>query len=110
MSFKDLVDTALGIEIQTCGEVVTYEFLEDGGSVELNAVFDEDYQAVDVETNSIVSSNMPRFGIRMRDLAHTPSKGDVITTSDDRQFIVKEVQEDGQGGAYLFAHQKESVD
>lgn len=71
--------------------------------MEINAVFDRDYQAVDPDTERVISSNQPMIGVRLRDLPAKPCKGDHVVIGEE-EFKVIDSQEDGQGGASLFLH------
>jgi len=104
-SFKDKVHDLLGIAIPTFGEAVTYR-PKTGGSFQIQAVFDNEWQEVDPNSNVVVSSNAPRLGIRLRDFPSKPIQGDCLV-AEGKTYQVVDVQEDGQGGASLFLHKAE---
>jgi len=103
MSFKNKVQNLLGTVIPTLGEKVQYR-PKAGGSIIINAVFDNEYESVDPETEQLVSSNIPRIGIRLSDLSSPPEKGDKLVTEDGQTYKVTDPREDGQGGATLYLH------
>lgn len=101
-SFRDLYGGVLDIAIPCLGETVVYRPRR-GGVHTISAVFDEKAINIDPDTEEFVSSNDPKIGIKLSDLPHIPIEGDRVDIGQ-RQFEVKDVQEDGQGGAevYLF--------
>ena len=99
MSFKDLVGNLLEVAIPTFGEVVEYR-PQTGGRYSLRAVLDRSFAQLDPETQIPVSINQPRLGIKLSDIAGEPRQGDTVRVNQE-SFRVNEIQEDGQGGAYL---------
>lgn len=102
-SFKDLVDCVLETAIPICGELVCYRPSK-GGAFTIPAVFDEDFQSVDPDTEEIVSTNRPAIGIKLRNLPFIPSDKDQVEIGE-RVFKVTDVREDGQGGATIFMNE-----
>jgi hypothetical protein len=106
MSFKGLVGGMLDCIIPTFGETVKY-FHKNGGSVTISAVFDRRYEAIDPNSEAIVSSNAPQIGVKDADLLKKPLKGDrVVVKATNEEFIVQDTREDGQGHTKLFLYVK----
>lgn len=102
--FKDKVSNLLGTAINVFGESIEYR-PKNGGSFEIEGVLDQGFEQVDPDTETVVSTNLLKLGIRLKDLPVTPKQGDqVISLEDGKKFAVKDVQEDGQGGASLILH------
>jgi hypothetical protein len=99
-SFKDLYCGLLNVALPCLGESVCYRPRR-GGSHTINAVFDEKALSLDPDTEEIISSNDPRIGIKLSDLPFLPQEKDRVDIGKV-QFEVKEVREDGQGGADIF--------
>ena len=99
-SFKDLYGGLLDVALPTMGETVCYRSKR-GGVFTINAVFDENAIDIDPDTEEFVSSNNPRIGIKLSDLPVTPLENDRVDIGK-LKFKVKEVREDGQGGAEIF--------
>ena len=98
-SFKDKVDKLLGVAIPLFGEQVEYRF-KDGGCKKIRGVFDDDFELVDPDTETVISSNASRLGIRLRDLPRLPKQRDEILIGG-KLYEVRDSQEDGQGGTSL---------
>ena len=106
--FRSLVDDVLGACTDSFGEEVTfYPTEENGGGVyEMRAIFDNAYQAVDPETEEIISANQSALGINLNDFQR---EGCPVNKNDkfkvrDIFYRVIDVQEDGQGGATVLVH------
>lgn len=98
-SFKDKVDSMLGVLIPAFGQKVHYRPLT-GGSFEINAVFDREGLQIDPNNEALVASSNPAIGIRLRDLARPPVQGDVVMIGAEK-FKVETPIPDGQGGSTL---------
>ena len=81
------------------GEEVLYKPLK-GGSYNLQAVFDRNFQQVDPDTEVIIASNVPAIGVNLNDMYEKPEQGDEVEIEDEL-FRVSDSQEDGQGGSTL---------
>lgn len=103
--FRDRVDRILNKCTNTFGESVSY-YPQNGGSYQIRGIFDNDYEAVDPETEQVVSSNQPMLGVNLNDLNFEMKINDMIKIRN-LMFKVIEVREDGQGGASLFLHKCE---
>jgi hypothetical protein len=86
----------------TIGDTCEYR-PRSGARYFIRGVFDREYQAIDTQTNAVISGNLPRLGVRLSDLVNNPVKGDKIQIGDEL-FTVSDCQEDGQGGATLYLH------
>lgn len=102
MIFKDQVNGLLSVATSVFGESVEYWPLE-GGRYVITAIFDREYEAIDPDTQVVVSSSAPRIGINLNELNIKPDKGDKVLIQGEI-FTVYDSQEDGQGGATLFLH------
>ena len=102
MTWLETTDQVLGICEETFGEIVVYT-PQGQDSISLNGIYDDLYEAVDPNSNTIITSDQPILGIRNSDLGVTPHQGDAVTVRGEN-FTVKEVQTDGQGGSKLFLH------
>jgi hypothetical protein len=99
MSFKDKVGDLLTKAVNVFGEDVKYRS-KSGGSVKIRGVFDHTFEFVDPNTNTVVSSNAPRLGIKLADLPFKPLQGDTVQIGSTLYKVV-DALEDGQGGASL---------
>lgn len=102
MNFRKLVDNVLVHSMRTFGEKVTF-FPKVGGSYEIQGVFDNDFQTVDVQTEQLISANQPALGINLNDIKFKLAVGDEVKIRGV-MFRVQEKKEDGQGGAVLLLH------
>lgn len=90
-----LLDTV----IPCFGEDVCYR-PQAGGAFTIKAVFDDDHIFSDPDTEELISTNNPRIGVKLLDLAFHPLQGDRVDIGRE-SFDVTDVQEDGQGGAEI---------
>lgn len=102
VDFRDRVDKLLSKCTNTFGECVTY-YPQRGGSYQIRGIFDNEYEAVDPETEQLISSQQPVLGVNLNDLKFEMKVKDQIHIRNMR-FHVVEVKEDGQGGASLILH------
>lgn len=105
VDFRDRVDRLLDKCTKTFGEKIIY-YPKSGGSYPIEAIFDNDYENVDPETEQVVSSNQPVIGVNLNDLKFEMKKDDQARVRN-LMYRVVEVREDGQGGASLFLHKCE---
>lgn len=103
--FRESVNRVLQHCTKNFGEAVTY-FPRTGGSVQLQAIFDNDYESVDPETEQLVSSNQPVLGVNLNDVNFEMKINDTVQVRNLRYRVI-EVREDGQGGAQLLLHKTE---
>lgn len=108
MDFRNLVDNVLFHGMKTFGEKVKF-FPKCGGVYEVQAVFDNDFQVVDVQTEQLISANQPALGVNLNDLTVDIKKDDEVEVRGAR-FRIHEKREDGQGGAVFLLHALKVVD
>jgi hypothetical protein len=102
VSFQAKVGRFLTKAVNALGESVRY-FHQDGGNVRIMAVFDNNFEVVDPNTETVVSSNHPRIGVKLADLLELPKKNDRVEFGRDMYKVV-DCLEDGQGGASIWLH------
>lgn len=103
--FRDRVNSVLRHCTSNFGEQVTY-YPRDGGTKKIRAIFDNNYESVDPETEQVVSSNQPMIGVNLNDAKFEMRINDQVQVRNLRYKVI-EVREDGQGGASLFLHKVE---
>lgn len=74
-----------------------------GGVLKIRGVFDNEYQAIDPDTEKTISANQPALGINLNDIPREVLAGDEVKIRGV-SFRVIDKQEDGQGGAVLLLH------
>ena len=99
-SFKDLYCGLLDVATDCIGETVCYR-PKHGGVHTISAVFDDKAINTDPDTEEFISSREPHIGVKLSALPFTPREKDGVQIGRV-QFTVKEVVEDGQGGAEIF--------
>lgn len=112
MDFAAATQSVLGQVLKTFGEKTAVLYAPATGSPysttptgdPLTGVFDENYEAVDPNSQTVISSTMPVLLVRLSDLQAAPAKGDRVTVRGSRQFTVTKSQPDGRGGALLILH------
>lgn len=100
--FRKLVDKVLVAGTRTFGETVTF-YPKCGGVYKVQAVFDNDFQIIDPQTEQLVSANQPALGINLNDIKFDLKNGDEVEIRKAR-YKVQQKNEDGQGGATLLLH------
>jgi len=86
------------------GETGTFKYIPKVGvGFDVRGIFDNEYKAVDPDTQAIVSSLVPNLGVKLSDLPQSPQNGDMVFVQDQK-FRIIEVQKDVHGGARLFLH------
>lgn len=107
MSWEDKTETLLSKCMSTfgVGEDGCFDYFPKSGGVgfKVPGIFDKAYQAVDPNTQTVVSSLIPNLGIKLSDLPTAPVKGDQVVVEGVR-YKINEVQKDVHGGARLFLH------
>lgn len=106
-NFKNnLVKKLLGHATNVLGEFVEYCPVN-GSPIKIRAIFDNEWEQVDPDTERVVSSQSPILGIRLIDLKSPPKVQDLVTILDSGdKYKVIDIREDGQGGASLFLHRQ----
>ncbi len=106
MSWEDKTEKVLDICMNTFGVDTDGLFTyvpKSGTSFDIRGIFDNEYQAVDPNTQAVVSSLVPNIGIKLSDLPQSPVNGDMVIVKDQK-YRISEVQKDVHGGARLFLH------
>ena len=103
VDFRDRVNRVLKACTKNFGEKVLYYPPDRSGSFEITGIFDNDYQAIDPDTEQVISGNQPILGVNLFDLSFEIKTGGKIKL---RNILYKiyDVREDGQGGASLLMH------
>lgn len=102
MNWPEITDSVLEVCESVFGEPVVYT-PQGLDPINISGIYDDLYEAVDPNTNTIITSDQPVLGIRNAELGVTPRQGDQVNVRNT-DFTVKEVQTDGQGGSKLFLH------
>lgn len=103
VDFRDRVNRVLNSCTKTFGEDCSYYPPDRNGSFLIRGVFDNNYQAVDPDTEQVISANQPVLGVNLFDLDFEMKiKGKVKIRN--LTYIINEIREDGQGGAKLILH------
>jgi len=105
IDFRDRVDKIL----QSCTSVFGEDVLllpNKGGRYKIKGIFDNDYEAIDADTEQLISSNQPVLGINLHRIKIHPKAGDKVKIRNLTYSII-DVREDGQGGASLFLHKED---
>lgn len=76
-------------------DTVTYTY-KSGASHTIEAIFDEEWDSMDLETEARVITSEPRFHAYLKQFTEVPGEGDSCLIRG-RQFKVKEVHPDGTG-------------
>jgi hypothetical protein len=100
--FRDKVNRVLDKGMKTFGETVTF-YPKSGGIYEVEAVFDATYEAIDPDTEQLVSANQPTLVVNLNTIDFEMKQGDEVQVRDTR-YKVTDKREDGQGGALLILH------
>ena len=103
MDFRDRVNRVLKSCTNTFGEDVLYYPPDKNGSFKLRGIFDNDYQAIDPDTEQVISGNQPVLGVNLFDLDFEIKKDGLIKLRN-LTYKIYDVREDGQGGASLLMH------
>jgi hypothetical protein len=103
MTLWDTAKTLVSDAMQKVfAETVTYE--QPGqNSVQIQAIFTERYQLVEVNAEAAIQSTATVFDIQLDALSFRPKQGDTITRENDDAYEVTKVEPDGEGGAKLIA-------
>ena len=100
--FRKKVDRVLNHGMKTFGETVTF-YPKRGGVYKIEAVFDNSYEAIDPDTEQVISANQPTLGINLNDVKFEMERADQVQVRDTRYEVIDK-REDGQGGALLLLH------
>lgn len=102
IDFRDRVSRVLNLGKKNFGEVVTF-YPKAGGSFEITGIFDNEYQAVDPDTEQVISATQPTLGVNLFDFSTDPAVDDQVQIRNVRYKII-DPRPDGQGGATLILH------
>jgi len=104
---QDFRDLTCGLlETATCvfGEDVFYLPKSSNSKFPIRGIFDEVFEQVDADTETVIASTQPILGVKLADLPKNKVfKGDCFLIRKIR-YVVKDSQEDGQGGSSIFLH------
>jgi len=103
--FRDRVSKLLKTCTKTFGEDCLL-LPKRGGRYNIKGIFDNDYEAVDPDTEQVISSNQPVLGINLHEIPIEIRPGDQLKIRN-LTFNIYEIREDGQGGASLLMHKVE---
>lgn len=101
--WDQLVDDLLEVTIETFDKESVVFVPCQGSRFKVKAVFDKEFENLDVQTENVIASNQPALGIKLSDFPRPPTKKDVFIV-DNIEYSIEDVQEDGQGGATVFLH------
>lgn len=100
--FREHVDRILSTATDRFGEEVIF-FPKLGGRSKVRAIFENEHQTVDPDTEQVLSTNQPALGVNLNDFKKEIKQGDEFEVRGMR-FRVYDKREDGQGGATLLLH------
>lgn len=103
IDFRDRVSRILNHSKNNFGEKCTIYPKDSGGSFEIVGIFDNDYEAIDPDTEQVVSANQPILGVNLFDFEFEIKTGDELKIRN-LFYRINDVREDGQGGASLILH------
>lgn len=104
VDFRERVDKLLNVATRNFGEDVTL-LPKSGGRYIIKGIFDNEYEAIDPDTEQLISSQQPILGINLHGLKKDPNAGDQVKIRNLFYNII-EVREDGHGGATLYLHKE----
>jgi hypothetical protein len=102
MNFRNHVDRILDFSVDKFGEDVVF-YPKSGGVFNVRAIFDNEYQTLDPDTEQTLSVNQPALGVNLNDIKFKLSQGDKVKIRGV-MFKIADKREDGQGGATLLLH------
>lgn len=98
--FRKRVDDMLKVQTRVFGEQVVY-YPSSGGVFKINGIFDNAYQAVDPDTEEVISANQSVLGINLNDIKDNEISKDDKFKIRNMEYRVIDSQEDGQGGSMI---------
>lgn len=105
MDFAAATESVLGNVLDTFAEQIPVVYTPASGSpYSIRGVFDENYQTIDPNSMTMISTTHPVLLVRLSDLDSVPGKGDRVTVRTNRVFTVTKMEPDGRGGALLILH------
>lgn len=102
IDFRDRVSKVLNHAKREFGEdAILYP--KKGGSHDIRGIFDNEYQAVDPDTEQVISATQPVFGVNLFDFNFEIKEGDKLKIRN-LLYKIYDKRPDGQGGASLLLH------
>jgi len=108
VDFRKHTDRILSKSMDKFGETVKF-YPKSGGFFEVEAIFDNEASALDLDTEQVVSVNQPRLGVNLNDLEFDVRQGDKVVVRGV-EYKIQDKIEDGQGGATLELHKVRKSD
>jgi len=102
IDFRDRVNRVLNLSKKEFGEDCTL-YPEKGGTHKIRGIFDNEYEAIDPDTEQVISANQPVLGVNLFDFSFEIMVGDKIKIRN-LLYKIYDKREDGQGGASLILH------
>ncbi len=107
VDFRDRVDKILNAATRNFGEDVVW-MPTNGGRYVIKGIFDHEYEAIDPDTEQVISSQIPALGVNLHSLNGRVKEGDRFKIRN-LNYKAYEIREDGQGGATVFLHKEDHV-
>jgi DNA-binding beta-propeller fold protein YncE len=102
MEFKNKVQRVLGYVTKHLGEDAVYTSCNSAPRT-VRVVFDNDFEIIDPDTETVISSQAPVILVRLSDFGDKIRENERFNM-DGIDYKVWSVQEDGQGGARVTLH------
>lgn len=101
-----LADLVLDATQSAFAEDEPATYAHDGGSpATVSVIFDAAFQVAELADGAAFAGVVPKIGVKLADLPGGKAlKGDTVTVRGT-DYVVHEVQPDGQGGADLLLHE-----
>lgn len=103
MDFRSHVNDILKTSTAAFGENVKF-YPKDGGLFVIRGIFNNEYQALDLDSRQVVSDSQPTLGVNLNDIKFPLKAKQCEVEIRQIRFGIIDVQEDGQGGALLMLH------
>jgi hypothetical protein len=84
------------------GEFAEEMTISDGQTtINFKGIFDETYQQIDPDTNSVIMSTKPRITLFLNDVEFKIKQGFAVAIKN-KNYKVREIQPDGEGSVTLY--------
>lgn len=93
-AWADLTSNVADHCVSTFSEAVVFE-PHDLTPVQIDAIFDNEFESIDPNTGATVISTQPMIGVKTAHLPRAPERGDTVQIRGQR-YRVTEAQTDGQ--------------